>query len=209
MKKLVIVLVATCGLAVVGDASARELGDRDTIAITGGAVVQSGSSPGSENTLILFSPNVHWFFADGLSLSVGADYVHSKSFYNGTMTEISDGVGGDLRFGGLVDLNDYVSLWPAVRFNLGTRKSTMSGIAYTQAADGSTTSTPYSYDSTQTYYGITAEVPIIVKLSKHTFASLSFASAGYQKNSGSEGQKGHVANFGVNAGVGLGIGGWF
>jgi hypothetical protein len=209
MKKLVVVLVAVCGLAVVGNASAEELGDRNTVAIMGGGLVQVQSAPnGTESTVVLGSARVAWFFADGISVFIGPDFAHSKWESDPHSQQTGHSVGGAVGIGGLVDLSERVSLWPQVEFSFSAEKSSMSGVSYTMAADGSQIANPYSYDNDSTSYGVSARVPVLLKLSKHTFASISFASAQYMKRTGN-GMTSHSAGLALNAGVGIGIGGWF
>lgn len=208
MKKLVIVLVAVGGLAVVGNASAKELGDRNTIAVTGGAFVQAQSAaPNSENTFIAANARIHWFFADGLSLFVGSQYGHQKSKYDEASSQSSHTVGGEVGVSGLVDLTEHVSLWPQLAFGVSLEKGSVSGVSYSTAADGSSVATPYGYDSSSTTYHATAQVPIIVKITKHTFASISFATLNYAKRTGDA--SGRSFNLSLDAGAGIGIGGWF
>jgi hypothetical protein len=208
MKKLVIVLVAVCGLAAVGTASAEELGDRNSVAITGTASAQLATAPGGWSSAVTtISPRVAWFFADGVSLSIGPRYSHIRFAADETHEQTVDRFGGDLRIGGLVDLSEHVSLWPQAGFYLDTAKSTLSGVGW---IGGSVTgpATPYSVSNDGVIYGASAEVPVVLKLSKHTFATLSFVTANYETAKPAEAPATHTASFTVNPGFGFGIGGW-
>lgn len=208
MKKLVIVLVAVSGLAVVGNASAAEMGDRGTIALSGGGAiaVQSSSDSNNSSSFAVFTPKVAWFLADGVALSIGPRFMRSRVAYGDEQSQECTWYGGEVRLGGLIDLSDRVSLWPQIGIYADVGKSDYHGWA---SDAGSTTRVPYRLLNDTTAYGASAEIPIVLRLTKHTFATLSFLMADVSKATNSAGPNSKSVFIGLNPQAGVGFGGWF